>query len=209
VVLGVVWSLAASPPASAAAPVTVTFSSPGQQMFTVPNAVTSLQITAQGAGGGSGSEGGDGGVGSQVTGTLAVTPGDVLTVVVGQGGDDATSLCSGASGGGKASGGFAPGGNGGGCGATGNSGGGGGQATSVSGPTNVGTVVIAAGGRGRRGRIVGFAGGAGGSGDGGNGSDVTTGPGARVAALAPREDLTAAMPVTGAPPVRAVEEAED
>jgi hypothetical protein len=66
-----VWWLTASPPASAAAPVTVTFASSGQQTSTVPNAVTSLQIIAQGAGGGSGSEGGGGGAGSQVSGTLA------------------------------------------------------------------------------------------------------------------------------------------
>ena len=169
--LGAVWSLAASPPASAATPVTVPFTVPGQQTFAVPAAVTSLRITAQGAGGGAGIDSGtSGGVGSQVTGTLAVTPGEILTVVVGQSGADGTVTCSGGGGGG--SGGVAAGGNGGGCGVTGNPGGGGGQATSVSGPSNVGTVMIAAGGGGGGGGgIVGFTGGGGGSGAGGNGGD--------------------------------------
>jgi hypothetical protein len=39
--LGVVLPLAASAPASAAPPMTVTFATPGQQTFTVPDAVTS------------------------------------------------------------------------------------------------------------------------------------------------------------------------
>lgn len=75
VVLGVAWPLAASPPASAAAPpVTVTFDSPGQHAFTVPDKVTRLQINARGAGGGSGLAPGDvfakpapGGSGAQIT----------------------------------------------------------------------------------------------------------------------------------------------
>jgi hypothetical protein len=170
VVLGAVWALAGSPPASAATPVTVLFTTSGQQTFAVPDAVTSVRITAQGAGGGAGIDGGGGGVGSQVTGTLAVTPGEILTVVVGASGSDGSVTCSGGGGGG--SGGLAAGGNGGGCGVTGDPGGGGGQATSVSGPSNVGTVMIAAGGGGGGGGgVVGFSGGGGGSGDGGNGGD--------------------------------------
>jgi hypothetical protein len=60
VVLGVAWPLAAGPPASAAAPpVTVTFDSPGQHAFSVPDEVTSLRVNARGVGGGSGLVPGD------------------------------------------------------------------------------------------------------------------------------------------------------
>src|SRR5690349_18776820 len=77
VVLGSVLSLAATTSASAAPPVTMTFLYTGdRQVFTVPDAVTSLDITAQGAGGGSGLAPGDvganpggGGSGGQVTGS--------------------------------------------------------------------------------------------------------------------------------------------
>ena len=172
VVLGVIWSLAAGAPASAA-PVTVSFAL-GKTTFTVPDEVTSLQFTARGAVGGTGAgaeiegPGGTRGAGSQVTGTLAVTPGDVLTVVVGQNGADGGTQqpdgsCDG--GGGKASNGFAPGGDGG-CPlgiSTGQAGGGGGQATSVSGSSSVGLLLIAAGGGGGGGAgAIDFAGGAGG-----------------------------------------------
>jgi hypothetical protein len=61
VALGVVLLLAASATA-AVPPVTQTFSYTGaRQMFTVPDKVTSLQITAQGAGGGSEFGSGSGG----------------------------------------------------------------------------------------------------------------------------------------------------
>ena len=55
------------------------------QTYTVPIGVTSIRIEARGAGGGSGS-GGPGGLGACMAGTFTVTPGQVLTVVVGQGG---------------------------------------------------------------------------------------------------------------------------
>jgi hypothetical protein len=170
-----VLTLAASPPASAAAPVTVTFG-PGEQTFTVPDAVTSLAITASGAGGGSAEpleNGGAGGAGSQITGNLAVTPGDVLTLTVGERGAQATERdCSGAGGGGNGSGQAAPGGDGGSCGGTGDAGGGGGQATTVaSGPSSSGLVAIAAGGGGGgAGGVSVFGGGTGGSGGGIGGS---------------------------------------
>jgi uncharacterized protein (TIGR02145 family) len=59
------------------------------QTFTVPNCgVTSIKVKTWGAGGGSGdnSSGGNGGGGAYVTGTIPVTPGQQLTIIVGQGG---------------------------------------------------------------------------------------------------------------------------
>jgi hypothetical protein len=53
------------------------------QTYTVPAGVTSISIDARGAQGG-GSNGGAGGLGAQMTGTFAVTPGEVLNIVVGQ-----------------------------------------------------------------------------------------------------------------------------
>jgi hypothetical protein len=69
---------------------TQTFSFTGSmQSFTVPPGVTSVTILAKGAQGGSGatggnaSTGGSGGLGSSASGTLSVTPGDVLNIFVG------------------------------------------------------------------------------------------------------------------------------
>ncbi len=63
---------------------TQTFNYTGSvQSFTVPSGVTSISIDARGAQGG-GSNGGAGGLGAKMTGTYAVTPGQVLSVVVGQ-----------------------------------------------------------------------------------------------------------------------------
>lgn len=53
------------------------------QSYTVPVGVTSVTIDASGAQGG-GSFGGAGGLGARMQGTFAVTPGEVLSVVVGQ-----------------------------------------------------------------------------------------------------------------------------
>jgi hypothetical protein len=68
------------------------------QTYTVPPGVTSITVKMWGAGGGGSDnrDGGNGGGGAYVTGTLTVTPGEVLTIVVGQGGhagvkDDASS----------------------------------------------------------------------------------------------------------------------
>ncbi|GGD83830.1 hypothetical protein GCM10011514_54780 [Emticicia aquatilis] len=53
------------------------------QTFTVPAGVTSINITAKGAKGADASIGGTGGLGGTATGTLSVTPGQVLNIYVG------------------------------------------------------------------------------------------------------------------------------
>jgi hypothetical protein len=57
--------------------------SDGIQQFIVPNRVTSIQVTAIGAKGGTGARGQVGGAGANITTTLNVTPGQVLYIVVG------------------------------------------------------------------------------------------------------------------------------
>ena len=75
------------------------------QTFIVPAGVTSLTIKMWGAGGAGGFYG-IGGTGAYVTGTLTVTPGQTLTIVVGQGGSiNYTSTFGGGGAGGNASGG--------------------------------------------------------------------------------------------------------
>ena len=56
------------------------------QSYTVPAGITTLKISMWGAGGGSGGGGGAGGAGAYVQGYLTVTPGQVLTMIVGTGG---------------------------------------------------------------------------------------------------------------------------
>ena len=56
------------------------------QSFTVPAGVTTIQVTLWGAGGSCGNGGGTGGAGAFLKGLLSVTPGQVLSLVVGQGG---------------------------------------------------------------------------------------------------------------------------
>jgi len=58
----------------------------GNQSYIVPAGVTSIQVTLNGAGGGVSSGTGYGGKGGQTIGTLAVTPGETLTVIVGAAG---------------------------------------------------------------------------------------------------------------------------
>ncbi len=53
------------------------------QQFIVPNRVTSIQVNAIGAKGGTGGNGQPGGAGGNITTTLNVTPGQVLYIVVG------------------------------------------------------------------------------------------------------------------------------
>ncbi len=115
----------------------------GLQTYTVPAGVTSLTVSAWGAQGGSGAIGGGGvaggvgGLGAYATGTLAVTPGQVLNIFVG--GQGATPT-----------GGF----NGGGSGGSTNAGGGGGASDiRVGGTAEVNRVLVAggAGGGGRGG----------------------------------------------------------
>ena len=185
VVLGVVWSLAASPLASAATPVTVNFASPGLFHFTVPEGVASLDINALGAGGGHAwgnglsTVGGAGGSGSWIQGSLAVMPGQVLDLAVGQAGADALSGCTPGAGGAS----FeahvqGAGGKGGSCAfdsGFGVAGGGGGSATAVTledGSIIINLIIAAGGGGGGGGgAIAGFEGGAGGSGGGANGGN--------------------------------------
>jgi hypothetical protein len=69
--------------ASGSTPFTYTGS---DQTFVVPPTVYTLQVTLSGAGGETATDGsnqGDGGAGGYVTGTLPVSPGELLTVVVG------------------------------------------------------------------------------------------------------------------------------
>ena len=53
------------------------------QKFIVPNRVTSIQVNAIGAKGGTGGSGQPGGAGANITSTINVTPGQVVYVVVG------------------------------------------------------------------------------------------------------------------------------
>lgn len=55
----------------------------GIQKFIVPNRVTSIQVNAIGAKGGTGGSGQPGGAGANITSTINVTPGQVVYVVVG------------------------------------------------------------------------------------------------------------------------------
>lgn len=74
-----------------AASTTDTYASAGTYSYTVPSGVTSLSVTAYGAGGGSGAcnnngdawVGSGGGAGGKDVDTIAVTPGETLTVEVG------------------------------------------------------------------------------------------------------------------------------
>jgi hypothetical protein len=142
------------------------------QTFTVPAGITSITIEsygAQGAQGASGNSnagptsGGFGGTGSRATGTLAVTPGQVLNIFVGGAGSGAT-------------GGF----NGGGTGANTAGGGGGASDVRFPGTTTADRIIVAAGGGGggRGGCESGTAitGGPGGNGDvnGANGTNAPT-----------------------------------
>ena len=72
--------------AASVPPGTQTFSYTGSiQNWTVPTGVTSLSFTAEGAQGGSGTAGyGVGGLGGRVQGSLSVTPGQALSIYVGQ-----------------------------------------------------------------------------------------------------------------------------
>ncbi len=63
--------------------ITYTYSN-ANQSFTVPSGITSVTVYMWGAGGGGGN--GTGGAGAFIQGTLAVTPGNTLTVIVGGGG---------------------------------------------------------------------------------------------------------------------------
>ena len=85
--------------ATTIAQTTTTFNCTGAPAsFTVPPCVFSVNITAAGADGGGVTPGG-GGNGATVTSTLAVTPGQVITVTVGCTGTNAGTAASGGYGG--------------------------------------------------------------------------------------------------------------
>jgi hypothetical protein len=144
----------------------------GMQTWTVPAGVTSITIDAVGAGGGTGANGnssggptagGVGGKGSKASGTLAVTPGQVLNIFVGGAGATPT-------------GGFNGGANGGNV----NAGGGGGASdVRVGGVAAANRVIVGAGaGGGGRGGCESantITGGTGGDG-GGNGVNASNAP---------------------------------
>jgi uncharacterized repeat protein (TIGR01451 family)/LPXTG-motif cell wall-anchored protein len=89
------------------------------QVFTVPEGVTTIDVRMWGAGGAGDTEafpaprGLSGGPGGYTTGTVAVTPGQELTVTVGEGGVPASTAAT-YGGGGAGGGGFFPGSSGGG-----------------------------------------------------------------------------------------------
>lgn len=61
----------------------------GPQIYVVPDAVTSLTVSMNGAQGGTPTGGGTGGKGATVTATIAVNPGEVLMIMVGGNGTNA------------------------------------------------------------------------------------------------------------------------
>ncbi len=143
-----------------------TFATPGTFSFTVPAGVTQLTLEANGAAGGRGGVLGacgscttaSGGAGGRVTASLAVTPGQSLTIVVGNGGGNGSTSSPGFGGGGAGIGGQ------GGISGGSTGGGGGGGASSIS---RAGTLLVLAGGGGGGGGSNASAnGGAGGAGGG-------------------------------------------
>jgi|GEM_PF-3608572 len=75
---------------NSSAQTTVPFTYTGsEQSWTVPAGVTSIDVKLWGAGGGGDYNGSSGGSGGFVKGTLAVTPGQILKIVVGEGGSKA------------------------------------------------------------------------------------------------------------------------
>ena len=133
------------------------------QYWTVPPGVTNVSViltgAAGGAGGSDGASGGAGGPGGRVTGNLAVTPGEKLTIYIGIAGGNGTSNAQGTGGGsaGGASSIIGPtggrGGNAGGAGTSGGGGGGGGTAA-ISRSGVVQAVAAGAGGGGGAGRFA-------------------------------------------------------
>ncbi len=137
---------------------TIVFSSTGEHTFTVPAGITSLDVFAVGGRGGDTPAAAQGGQGAEVTGTVSVTPGQTLYVLVGANGGDADL---------SAAGGFNGGGDGG-----GEAGGGGGASDVRTSPEAAGLtpdtrLIVAAGGGG--------AGGVGGSEPGGGGDAESPG----------------------------------
>ena len=157
-------------------PIVQNFTSTGSsQSFTVPTGVTSISVKAWGAGGGGGGQAGSsGGGGAYASSTLTVTPGEVLSIIVGGGGSGGSGCNTNTGGGAGGSGGngnFGAGGNGGNAGNSGCSAGGGGGGGGTFVLRNSTTLLAAGGGGGGGGAESGGAG-AGGAGgvNGNNGS---------------------------------------
>src|SRR4051794_41512588 len=92
--------LLAGQSSASAAPPSQTFTFTGaEQPFTVPAGVTSMHVVAIGAKGGKGSQTpAAGGFGSVVSADVAVTPGDVVKIVVAGNGGDAVGAVGGTGG---------------------------------------------------------------------------------------------------------------
>jgi LruC domain-containing protein len=91
----------AAPSTACSGPTIQSFAFTGSpQTWTVPAGVGSVRIEAAGASGGRGYAGALGGRGALIAGTFAVSPGQVLTIVVGGRGGDASNVASTAGGGG-------------------------------------------------------------------------------------------------------------
>src|SRR5881394_4009110 len=99
-----VYALSAAFPVSLFAQTTVFSYTGSLQSYTVPDGITSLDVKLWGAGGNDW-----GGGGAFISGSLAVTPGEVLSILVGGGGGTGP-IGSGAFGGGGRGGGFSGGG---------------------------------------------------------------------------------------------------
>lgn len=171
-VVGVDEARTAAPAAAASG--SQTFTSNGT--FTVPAGITEVKVEINGAAGGDG--GGDsafgtsdGGLGTNVTGTLSVTPGEVLTIRLGSMGESGGSRHNPGSGGSASRG---SGGDGGTGSLTGGAGGGGGGASGIWSGDD--WLVIAGGGGGGGGAPTLATGGYGGS-NGGNGGQGGAGGG--------------------------------
>jgi hypothetical protein len=140
---------------------TLSFTTPGSYTWTVPAGLTSISVVATGGGGGGGgitggfSTGSAGGAGAIVSSTLTVTPGQVLDIVVGGGGQAGTNGPNGA------------------CGA----GGGGGGSTNVDAGSSD-QIIAGGGGGGGPGDCGGSAGGNAGGPGGGGGNGATDPDGA-------------------------------
>lgn len=156
----------------------------GMQTWVVPPGVTSIEVDAQGAQGGTAFNGGIGGPGGRVQATLAVTPGETLYLFVGgvgQSGAGTAPILGGYNGGA------------GGSGSSGFAGGGGGGATDIRiGGTALGNRVLVAGGGGGAGQDGGPTNGGAGGGlvggtaaPGNNGSTVEATGGTQSAGGAP------------------------
>ena len=80
---------------------TQTFTGPLLTTVTVPSRATTARITAIGAQGGNGTGSTTGGLGASLQGDFSVTPGEILTILVGQRGGDGVVEAGGGGGGGS------------------------------------------------------------------------------------------------------------